>query len=303
MTLNPLYIPVCAGLIATYVVAVILVARVSSASMRRRSTLSKNERPIVLATLVDVSCQRAAEDREFLRDFLDGYLGNALAAKRQAWDRAIDDANSTREMFTDSCEQMSDEQLLASLVRSEKYIPSHDTIGFDPRARLFRISESNRLFSDGQTRVTLLGFGVIILMLLIPPWIRQEDNVTWTLWSVDSRDVTSEKFLGYRFVLSPRLPPNEIERISNGNLGQTRQKRKRNVVALRFLLPQVFVAIGSAAIAVRQFASSTQFEADSVLHHDPPAEDDTSSPSECLVCGEIIPFDADCCQKSGWSYR
>ena len=75
-------------------------------------------------------------------------------------------------------------------------------------------------------------------MLVVPPWVRQEDDVTWMLWSVESREVQSEEFVGYRFILSPRLP-DVIENISTGDLGRTRQKRERTLVALHFLIPQL----------------------------------------------------------------
>ncbi len=237
------YAIVCVMFTGAYVCSMFFAARLQSAALQRSTPpLRPGERVGVESLLVDAYCRRVTEDPSFLKIFLDDYLGDATAAKRQAWDQVDRNPDFIRDMVTDTLAKKADERLLAAIAENSKYIPKQAAL-FEPNVRLAQLHDSRRLLTHVQSRVGFAGLVILLVMILIPPWIRQEDDVTWMLWSVQSREVGAETFVGYRFILAARLP-DEIEGVQTGDLGKTRQKRKRTVVALRVLIPQLlFVTI------------------------------------------------------------
>ncbi len=234
------YMIVGVAFTAIYLISVFSAARLRSVQLQREvPVLRPIERARLESLLIDAYCQRVTEDQPFLKAFLDDYLGNASAVKRQIWDQLTKDPNSIRDIVTEALSQKTEERLVMAYAENSKYVPKHVAF-LDPNLRLSQLDDSRTLFTHVQSRVSLIGFLILLFMILVPPWIRQDDDVTWVLWSITSREVSAEAFLGYGFILSTPLP-DEIEYVSTGNLGSTRQKRKRTVVAMRVLVPQLLL--------------------------------------------------------------
>ncbi len=217
----------------------------------RGRMLSPEERGQVEAVLLEAYCQRAVDDRQFLKQFLDGYLGDATAAKQHAWDQAAIDPAFLPQLVADDLAKNSDRQLLTLL---EQYAPTaHGEIDFNPSFRLARHGDVRRMFrSLNTTQYAMFGVGAAVLfaMLLYPPWIRQVDEITRIFFVQDSRKVLSERFAGYHYVFRNDLPPDWQKKEMTGNLGQTKTTRDRHLIARRYLLPQLVVATAVAAFAI-----------------------------------------------------
>ena len=67
----------------------------------------------MLAAAVEVSCHLAG-DPQWLASFLDGYLGAASAAKKDAWDRCRTEPEHLKTLLADDLGRRSDEELLAA---------------------------------------------------------------------------------------------------------------------------------------------------------------------------------------------
>ena len=89
-----------------YLIAINRAAQLRSKELLRLApALLPGERSQVESVLVDAYCKRATEDRDFLKSFLDDYLGDATAAKRRTLEEALQDPNSIQEMVSDSLQK------------------------------------------------------------------------------------------------------------------------------------------------------------------------------------------------------
>lgn len=199
------------------------------ADVRRNPVLIPGERPTALAAGADALVARAPQSPELLSTFLDTYLGSAVAAKRDAWERAQSDATYLRQLASDHLGRLSDaevcRQWLAWSDSVEKFPP-----GLNPAERLAPHEAARRLLDKRQAIVAAVGCGLMFVLLLFPPWLRRQDDITKFLLTTTAYRVLDERFLGYRFVGAPGWPPNTSRSVPTGDLGKFRWTRDRSVI-------------------------------------------------------------------------
>lgn len=182
-------------------------------------------------------------------------MGSAEAAKRDAWERVSADPSYLCSLAVDHARQFDETKQLEMLLWLAPGSDLKKELGFDPRERLASSRESLRLLTPRQGVAAAVGFAILVLLLLFPPWIRQSDDVTRLLLSQRSREVLAKRSLGYQFLFT-KFPPDKIEHRATGDLGVTRLKRTRTIVQKgKLMLPMPFVILGSC-IAIAFLRSS-----------------------------------------------
>ena len=245
MTLQFLgYAALAAGIYVGLAVALGLVL-----SRRRAPTepLSEEDRASGRRVLAEARLRQVQDSREQLQGFLNGYLGDAQLAKREAWDRISREPEYLQNLVADSVAGLDDLELLRQL---RQLGPAASSLPFKPARRLEEHFQSRRLLGPRQRTVAYLGAVCGLLMLLFPPWVERYEDVTWMLWSINSREVLREQPRGYRLVFAPGFPEGEKENIFTGDLGKTRQKRTVFVINWTRLTLQWAVLLGVVAVLI-----------------------------------------------------